>query len=760
MQNKHNRVLWLLNHETLRAFEVPLLRRLGYEVYLPKIFPSTEEYLSGSVDRSYDDSLTIPPEALQLLNQHNFYSEIITPELAMILNRYFSAAIFATSPYLFEQIVDAFSGKLFLRGFGREGELNYEQMFSSSFSPRFPQKLFCVQDRFFFAQAYPFLSEVETGLCQKKALFLPLGMPEPYLQETNTWHGGNQKLLFVCPRIASSPYYTGIYASFKKEFSDIPHLIAGKQGQVNADPAIQGKLPREQYDALLRSSEVMFYHSEELRHLHYHPLEAIVIGLPLIFMRKGMLGRLVNSEKLPGACDSFKEAKEKINKILRKDRKFVQEVLDSQQQLLEPFQAASCEQIWKDNFVPLLQKSPSKRKTKKIAVFLPIPYRGGSLQGAKNIAKMIFLGSRSHGEPVDVVFSCCKNAYDLGETFSDLQELGISIRETTWERISKKELQFFGNFRNVGNISNTGEYSLPLDGSTNFSDCDFWLSISDRIDPPIAPITPYGVIVYDYIQRYIPELMGGLEKSFLTTARNASFVITTTPHTQHDAIQYAGIDARKVLLFPMEFSPKHEASSSPSAHSRDYFLWVTNAAIHKNHLRSLKALESFYGNHGGTIDVLMVGAHLDFFQNTSEKNPFPHTREIALYLEKSPLLKEKCHILGEVSDTRYSNYLSHAQFLWHPTLIDNGTFSVVEAAYLKVPSLSSDYPAMRYMDKRFGLNLQFFDPYDTSDMAKKLKLMESEAKSRKSLLPDEHHLVQFTVERLASDFWTAIRERL
>ena len=54
------RALWLINHTTLRKFEVPLLTELGYEVYLLKSFPYDEGNLSASVDYSYDATLTIP----------------------------------------------------------------------------------------------------------------------------------------------------------------------------------------------------------------------------------------------------------------------------------------------------------------------------------------------------------------------------------------------------------------------------------------------------------------------------------------------------------------------------------------------------------------------------------------------------------------------------------------------------------------------------------------------------------------------------
>lgn len=218
MHNKEKRVLWLYNHETLRAFEAPLLRRLGFEIYLPKIFPSTEEYGSGSVDASYDTFLTIPSDALDQLNQHDFYSKRIPRRLARIMNDYFAAAIFGPFPKQFKQIVSVFSGKLFFHVFGKEEPNTYRPLLSNFLT----RKIKRIQNRFFFAQAYPFLSEVEEGVFRDKAITLPIGIPEPFMRLENRWTGGNGKLLFVCPRISTSPYYANIYTEFKSSFLAYP----------------------------------------------------------------------------------------------------------------------------------------------------------------------------------------------------------------------------------------------------------------------------------------------------------------------------------------------------------------------------------------------------------------------------------------------------------------------------------------------------------------------------------------------------------
>ena len=80
----------------------------------------------------------------------------------------------------------------------------------------------------------------------------------------------------------------------------------------------------------------MYYHSMEPRHIHYHPLEAIVCGLPLIFMGGGQLD-LLGGNNLPGRCSNIKEARKKIKHILNGDKKLINDIRTTQPILLEKY---------------------------------------------------------------------------------------------------------------------------------------------------------------------------------------------------------------------------------------------------------------------------------------------------------------------------------------------------------------------------------------------------------------------------------------
>jgi glycosyltransferase involved in cell wall biosynthesis len=110
------------------------------------------------------------------------------------------------------------------------------------------------------------------------------------------------------------------------------------------------------------------------------------------------------------------------------------------------------------------------------------------------------------------------------------------------------------------------------------------------------------------------------------------------------------------------------------------------------------------------------------------------------------------HWKGELAANDYQQTLARAAFLWHAGKIDNGTFSVIEAASLGVPALSSDYPAMREIDQQFALNLAWMSADEPKAMAEQLKQMESTHQARRGLLPSKSRLAEHGVDRLAGEY--------
>lgn len=405
-------------------------------------------------------------------------------------------------------------------------------------------------------------------------------------------------------------------------------------------------------------------------------------------------------------------------------------------------------------------------RVRRVAVILPIPYRGGSLRGFKTVAKMLRMGSRLAGSETEVVAAIpAGGSYDIRLDFDDLREMGISLRPFEWQVMGRKSLERAWSFVSDAPLPHDdAEWMVPDDGINHLLDCDFWLFVSDRASRPIAPLRPAGHLIYDYIQQIRPDIFPRDfdDSAFLVNAQRAKFVLCTTPFTAEGAVNYAGVDPHRVHLIDMEIEVDlDEAALGGRAPrlDRPYVLWPTNASPHKNHLAALDALDLYLRKHDGGFDIVCTGFNTSWFDLRAQPLPAhddPQIRPVRDRIASSPALMRHLHQPGLLEERDYFATLSGARFVFHPALVDNGTFAVTEAAWFHVPSLVHDYPAMRWMDERFGLAMAFCDARDPEATALALRRMEDEADARRGRLPARDALRRHGWRSLAPDFWRKV----
>lgn len=399
-----------------------------------------------------------------------------------------------------------------------------------------------------------------------------------------------------------------------------------------------------------------------------------------------------------------------------------------------------------------------------IAVVLPVAYRGGTLRAFRSIVKMLCHGSRDAGESVKVVAAVPAAGYDLRTEFRDLREAGASVRPYEWRTLDRHTVQRALAF--VDDAADLpAEYANALvadDGINHLLDCDFWLVVSDRLSAPLAPLRPTGLVVFDYLQRVQPAVLtsGYDDAPFLFNARQSRFVLCTTPFTAHAAEHYAGVEARRVHVTDMDIEVDLEErvrGGRPPRTPRPYFLWPTNLAAHKNHLPALDAIEGYLAL-GGALDVVCCGVETRALDPSvpSPRAAEPLLADIRERVAGSQLLRSRLHFVGELGTRDYLAALARARFVFHPATADNGTYAVTEAAWLGVPSLSNDYPAMRWMDERLRLALAFCDIRDAEAAAEALADMEREAHARKARLPTREALRRHGWRAHARAFWSTV----
>jgi len=501
IEERPRRVLWLLNHTTLRNFEVPLLQELGFEVFTPKYFPGTPENGSASVDYKWDDSLTISKKNLDTLNNYDFYGNIFnirdkfSIEIRSIINNNFDIAICAYMFPMLDNLITCFNGKIIIRAFGLTSEdWNYFNYAIKIGGTGFLRRISAIEDRVFFGPAYENLKEIEPPFFQQRSIYLPLGLSQAVMSREGAWVGGRRQVLFVCPNIEVFEESKAIYKNFKRHFGDLPHLIAGSQSKpVDSDPRVTGRLSAGDYDAAYEQSAVMFYHSRLSRHLHFHPLEAIAYGMPLIFMKQGMLGHL-GGANLPGASETFGEARMKVMRLLNGDEKFSRIVRETQTVLLEKFRKDYCFKIWRKALEGGIFDRPiSSRSEKKIAYIVLHGIDDGALEALCALIRKLKRENIDKRYFYDYTLCVPLREYQLEQLrhkFSD-----IKIRSYSDKLINSSDVLRAQELAGVRKHPFSLEQCICNDGMSKLMDFDMWIVSANAGTPyPIAPLKPYLLI--------------------------------------------------------------------------------------------------------------------------------------------------------------------------------------------------------------------------------------------------------------------------
>lgn len=742
------RVLWLFNHTSLRKFVVPLLIELGYEVYCPKCFTAEVDY-SASVSYEYDSSLSIPKCDLDILNGLDFYEGLNSQHIDVI-NRYFDIAIVLFYAPVLDWFATHFKGILITHVFGLDGNSSYADILWVSDTVNVFKKLADMGERFWFAPSYENILDIECSLFRERALYLPIGLANTEIN--NKWGGGDDRFLFVGPKINSNSYYHKVYEDFKKNFGDIPHVIGGAQPIEVDDDTVTGFLPAEDYERNMRSLSCMFYHSQEPRHIHYHPFEAIKNGMPLVFMAGGMLDNL-GGKTLPGRCESIKEARRKIKKLINGDKDFIKVVCATQGKLLHKMSKAYCMPFWINGMQKLENISHKKRSKKKIGIVMPQNYKGGVFDYTVRFIKALHHQILARKADVELAF-ICPGLFEMGECkrFEVIEKLGIEMRDCSYKlhdrdwatRViklagyaPKEELSFFGT-----------QVVAMYDDISDFSDIDYMIFMSDAIGASFISAVPYTVVVHDYIWRYVPEITtSDVNNAKLIFQRQADRIIVTSRAVYDDAISYAGIPEHKLIQSShlCEFESIIEGNSELAEKNLNYIMWSCNASPHKNHVVVLQGLEKYYES-GGKLDCIVTGADTELFsvqinkklQNNGNKKYISKIRGI---VKKSKYLREKVHFVGSLPKEEYLTKLQGAAFIISPQKGDNRSFCVADGAILGVPSMCNDYPGMRCFCDFLGIPVHYFSALGADDVFEAIRYMECHVEEIRKKLPSKELLM-------------------
>jgi hypothetical protein len=341
------RLLWIVNHKALVTAELPLLHHLGFEIFVPKIIPAPGPFRSGAVTWDYDATLTISRSALDVLNSHNFYSWQWPPTIRQITRTHFDVAIVTFTSFAtpLAEAVRHFSGLVVARIYGREHPRTYADVLEHCGLTALLDEIAARESNFVLAQAYPNLAEIEPPVLKRRASTINLALPPATFQYADTWDGTAEASIMLCPQITRVGYYREIYESIKRDFGDLPHRIFGSQVEETPDPNILPYMTEAALFALYAGAPVFIYPSWEPRHIHYSPIEAMVVGTPVLYRRGALIDTLAGGV-LPGACASTDEMREKARRLLARDGELAEAVRASQRTIVQTFSADLARERW------------------------------------------------------------------------------------------------------------------------------------------------------------------------------------------------------------------------------------------------------------------------------------------------------------------------------------------------------------------------------------------------------------------------------
>ena len=351
-QSRRN-ILYLVNHKTLTDFEVSILIEKDYGVYIPKIYSSINRVhsINEKTDTNNDSLQHFKIEDFLYLNKVDFFdpASFSDPRLLEVINRNFNT-IFITA-VLMGNIVNLFSqhfnGRIFFRFFGCVGDTSYVDNLSRNglFLEKLSQR---VQYIFSYQEIIDFEASKNTFFNPMNSYFIPLGISDHFFTSyENSFHPIHNHFLIIISNVDILDYYYKAYQNFDKLCKHFNFLILGKNNDIiqQNDERFRNQLKDEEYYNTMRQSMGLYYQHREPRHLHYHPLEAIIIGIPVLFYHDSLLSTSYLKGS-PGECLDEKEVLCKLNLLRDGDTLFRESILQFQEPVKDKLRIKNNKEIF------------------------------------------------------------------------------------------------------------------------------------------------------------------------------------------------------------------------------------------------------------------------------------------------------------------------------------------------------------------------------------------------------------------------------
>jgi hypothetical protein len=260
-------------------------------------------------------------------------------EVIKTLNEHVDILYVTILPNIAIRLTEHFRGPVIFRPFGQGTYNNYTEIISTIADIKLLEDL-RERDNYIWCPILSTLQDPEDQRLWKNPLHLcPFVTPQRLTR--GRWRASDSEPIVVetIPRINKQTYYREIYENYVSQLKDLPLRILGNNqfhGGELADERILGFLDDDAYYSQILSARISIYHGTSPYHLHYHPLEYMALGVPVLFHQDSALAEESRGYGLSetelfglGMFRNFHSAAELATRAIA-DSKFAEEISQRQ----------------------------------------------------------------------------------------------------------------------------------------------------------------------------------------------------------------------------------------------------------------------------------------------------------------------------------------------------------------------------------------------------------------------------------------------
>ena len=321
------RILWLCTHRAQWKEELSLLLDAGFEVVparlTHRLAPGGENPDDPSYPHDWRQRCSLPADLVDRLRAVNWFHEA-PPAMVGLAREVFDGILVSRFPDSLLLVARWFDKRIFFRVFGHAGLNTYSNLLGRQGLRELSRSAPFRGDNYHWCPILSTLAAAEDPRFTRGEVFLGPVLSADRLPAR--WHRDSCRpyIAVVLSKIVEVPYYNQFYqriaARFRTGPSPVPLRFLGQNlpgGGALGDPEIVGALPDVDYYRALAEASAFFYQGNSIFHLHWSPLEALAIQVPVVMLSSSYLALWLRELVGPvGAGHGVVEGLDEARKLL------------------------------------------------------------------------------------------------------------------------------------------------------------------------------------------------------------------------------------------------------------------------------------------------------------------------------------------------------------------------------------------------------------------------------------------------------------